>query len=55
MWVKVQDENTAITCKKDGNSSRPQTTRDTRNANGHRARNEKKQKFQPETINVNSM
>ena len=28
MWVRVQDENTAITCKKDDNLSRPQTTRD---------------------------
>ena len=28
MWVRVQDENTAITYQNDGNLSRSQTTRD---------------------------
>ena len=58
MWVRVQDENTAIICKRtaiyqDHNDKRYVDT--DRNANWHRTRNKKKQKFKPKAININSM
>ena len=64
MWVRVQDEvrgqdeNTAIICKRTANYQDHKCKRyvDTdRNLNWQQNRNEKKRKFKPETINVNSM
>ena len=58
MWVRVQDENTAIICNWPANYQDHKIKRyvDTdRNSNWQRTRNEKKGKFKPKTINVNSM
>ena len=58
MWVRVQDENTATICKRTANYQDHKRKRyvDTdRNSNWQRTLNEKKRKFKPEIINVNSM
>ena len=58
MWVRVQDENTAIIFNRTANYQDHKCKRyaDTyRKLNWQQTRNEKKQKFKSETINVNSM
>ena len=57
MWVRVQDENTAIIFKRMANYQDHKCKRyvDTYRNKLQQTQNEKKRKFKPETINVNSM
>ena len=58
MWVRGQDENTAIICKRtvdyQGHKCKRCVGTD-RKLNWQQTRNDKKRKFKPERINVNSM
>ena len=55
MWVRVQDENTAKTCKKEGNLSRPQNDKRYVETQIVIELETRRNKFKPETINVNFM
>ena len=58
IWVRVQDENAAIIFKRMANYQDHKCKRYVdmdKNLNWQQIQNEKKRKFKPETINVNSM